>query len=177
MLGKPSWLTGGFYAARCHLTATVKNVDGYRTGNDAVANFVSRWHFTIEWGHCDPAGIVFNSRFFEFFDWGAWRLFEAALGVRPPDIAAAFGIMGLPLVDTGARFLAPARFGDAVELTSEVSEFRRSSFDVAHRLYVRGELAVEGRETRVWAVRDAADPAKIRSHPVPDAVMARFRVP
>jgi 4-hydroxybenzoyl-CoA thioesterase len=109
-----------------------------------VANFVSRWQFTVEWRHCDPAGIVFNSRFFEFFDWGAWKLFEAALGVKPPDIAAAFGIMGLPLVDTGARFLAPARFGDAV---------------------------------RVWAVRDAADPSKIRSQPVPDHVMARFRLP
>jgi 4-hydroxybenzoyl-CoA thioesterase len=85
--------------------------------------------------------------------------------------------MGLPLVDTGARFLAPARFGDAVELASEVSEFRRSSFDVVHRLFVRGELAVEGRETRVWAVRDATDPSKIRSQPVPDHVIARFRVP
>jgi 4-hydroxybenzoyl-CoA thioesterase len=142
-----------------------------------VANFVSRWQFTIEWGYCDPAGIVFNSRFFEFFDWGTWTLFEAALGTRPPDLAAAFGILGLPLVDTGARFLAPARFGDPVELTSEVSEFRRSSFDVAHRLFVRGELAVEGHETRVWAVRDATDSAAIRSSPVPAEVVARLRGP
>ena len=28
-----------------------------------------------------PAGIVFNSRFFEFFDTSAWEVFEAALGV------------------------------------------------------------------------------------------------
>jgi len=104
-------------------------------------------------------------------------LFAAALGTKPPDLAAAFGILGLPLVDTGARFLAPARFGDAVELTSEVSEFRRSSFDVAHRLLVRGELAVEGHETRVWAVRGATDPAVIRSSPVPAEVVARLREP
>ena len=148
-----------------------------RKGNDAMANFVSRWQFTIEWGHCDPAGIVFNGRFFEFFDWGTWTLFAAALGIKPADLAATFGILGLPLVDSGARFLAPARFGDAVELTSEVSEFRRSSFDVAHRLFVRGELAVEGHETRVWAVRDPADPSAIRSRPIPEEVMARFRVP
>jgi 4-hydroxybenzoyl-CoA thioesterase len=141
-----------------------------------VANFINRWQFTIEWGHCDPAGIVFNSRFFEFFDWGTWLLFEAALGTKPADLAAAYGIMGLPLVDTGARFLAPARFGDAVELTSEASEFRRSSFDLAHRLFVRGELAVEGRETRVWAIRDPADPTLIKSHPIPDEVIARFRM-
>ena len=141
-----------------------------------MASFIHRRQFTIEWGHCDPAGIVFNSRFFEFFDWGTWILFEAALGVRPPDLPRAFGIVGIPLVDASARFLAPARFGDVVELTSQVSEFRRSSFDVAHQVFVHGALAVEGRETRVWAVRDGADAAKIRSQPIPDEVTARFQV-
>jgi 4-hydroxybenzoyl-CoA thioesterase len=141
-----------------------------------MPNLVSRRQFTIEWGHCDPAGIVFNSRFFEFFDWSTWLLFEAALGVKPPDLAGAFGIMGIPLVDAGARFLAPARFGDVVELTSQVSEFRRSSFDVAHRLFVHGAIAVEGRETRVWAARDPADPAKIKSQPIPPDVAACFLV-
>jgi 4-hydroxybenzoyl-CoA thioesterase len=142
-----------------------------------MAHLVSRRQFTIEWGQCDPAGIVFNSRFFEFFDWGTWTLFEAALGVRPPDLAAAFGIMGLPLVDASARFIAPARFGDVVELTSQVSEFRRSSFDVTHQLFVRGALAVEGSETRVWAARDPADPAKMKSQPIPPEVTVRFEVP
>jgi 4-hydroxybenzoyl-CoA thioesterase len=144
--------------------------------NDPMTSFVNRRQFMIEWGHCDPAGIVFNSRFFEFFDWGTWTLFEAALGVEPHRLAAVYGIVGVPLVDAGARFIAPARFGDAVELTSRVSEFRRSSFDVEHQLFVHGALAVEGKETRVWAVRDPADPSKIKSQPIPDAVMARFEV-
>jgi len=140
-----------------------------------MANFISRRWFTIEWGQCDPAGIVFNSRFFEFFDWGTWTLFEAALGVKPPDLAVAFGIAGIPLVDAGARFLAPARFGDVVEMTSQVTAFRRSSFDVDHRLFVAGTVAVEGRETRVWAVRDPNDPSKMKSAPIPPDVTARFR--
>ena len=33
-------------------------------------------------------------------------------------------------------------------------EFRRSSFEVEHRLMVDGQLAVEGVETRVWAALD-----------------------
>jgi 4-hydroxybenzoyl-CoA thioesterase len=141
----------------------------------AVANLVSRRQLTVEWSHCDPAGIVFNSRFFEYFDWGTWTLFEKALGVRPPDLAGAFGIVGLPLVDAGARFIAPARFGDVVELTSQVSEFRRSSFDVDHKLMVGGELAVEGRETRVWAARDPANPSQIKAQPIPADVIERFK--
>jgi len=140
-----------------------------------MANFISRRRFTIEWGQCDPAGIVFNSRFFEFFDSGTWTLFEAALGVKPPDLAATFGIVGLPLVDAGARFLAPARFGDVVDMTSQVSAFRRSSFDVEHRLSIGGSVAVEGRETRVWAARDPTDPSKMKSVPIPPEVTARFQ--
>jgi 4-hydroxybenzoyl-CoA thioesterase len=140
-----------------------------------MTTLLSRWQFRIEWAHCDPAGIVFNSRFFEFFDWGTWTLFERALGVRPPDLAAAFGIIGLPLVESSARFLAPVRFGDPVELTSQVKEFRSSRFDVEHRLTVHTALAVEGRETRVWATGDPLDPARIRPLPVPPDVIARFQ--
>jgi 4-hydroxybenzoyl-CoA thioesterase len=140
-----------------------------------VAHFVNRRQFSIEWAHCDPAGIVFNSRFFEFFDWGTWALVEAALGVKPPDLVGAFGIVGIPLVEASARFVAPARFGDVVELTSHVKEFRGSSFDVEHWASVRGALAVEGRETRVWATRDPAVSSLIRSEPVPEAIIARFQ--
>jgi len=77
--------------------------------------------------------------------------------------------------EAGARFLAPARFGDQVELSSHVREFRRSSFDVEHRLSVGTTVAVEGHETRVWAARDPADPSKMKSQPIPAEVTARFR--
>jgi 4-hydroxybenzoyl-CoA thioesterase len=141
-----------------------------------MPNLVYRRQFTVEWGHCDPAGIVFNSRFFEFFDWSSWLLFEMALGVRPNEIATTFGIAGIPLVDARARFLKPAQFNDVADIASEVSEFRRSSFEVAHRITIDGELAVEGSETRVWAGRDPNNPAKLKGLPIPAAVIERFQV-
>jgi 4-hydroxybenzoyl-CoA thioesterase len=128
----------------------------------------------IEWGHCDPAGIVFNSRFFEFFDTSTWLLFDAALGVKPPDLASTFSIIGIPLVDVRAEFRKPTKFGDTVEIVSRVSEFRRSSFDVEHRINIGGELAVEGGETRVWAARDKDNPEKIGAVAIPPEVIARF---
>jgi 4-hydroxybenzoyl-CoA thioesterase len=97
------------------------------------------------------------------------------LGVPRAQLFAAYDIMGIPLVDARARFLVPVKFGDLVDIASEITEFRRSSFDVTHRLSVAGELAVEGRETRVWATRDKDDPARIRSAPIPPAVIERFR--
>jgi len=140
-----------------------------------MANFVYRRHFTVEWGHCDPAGIVFNSRFFEFFDWNAWLMIEAALGVRPNELTAHFGIAGIPLIEAKARFLRPAKFNDVAELASEIGGFGRSSFKVQHRLFIDDQLAVEGSETRVWAGTDPSDPTKLRGVPIPMDVIEQFR--
>ena len=137
---------------------------------------VNRRQITVEWGQCDPAGLVFNSRFFEFFDISSWALFKAALGVEPPHLAATFDIIGIPLVDARARFMSPVRFGDTIDIHSTIGAFRRSSFDVQHRLMVGGALAVEGSETRVWAAADKDDPSRLKARPIPPDVIARFTV-
>jgi hypothetical protein len=94
---------------------------GISTEAKRVASFTYRRQLTIEWGQCDPAGIVFNSRFFEIFDTSTWQLFDAALGVKPHELSTAFGIMGIPLVDARANFLKPVRFGDVVDMTSRTA--------------------------------------------------------
>ncbi len=139
-----------------------------------MASYVFRRQLTIEWGQCEPAGIVFNARYFEMFDISTWMLFENALGVTAHQLSETFGIAGIPLVDARANFVKPVKFGDEVEIASRVTEFRRSSFDVEHRLSSGGELAVEGAETRVWAARDKADPDKIYATAIPADVIARF---
>jgi 4-hydroxybenzoyl-CoA thioesterase len=139
-----------------------------------VTTFTLRRQLTIEWGHCDPAGIVFNPCFFEMFDASTWLLFEAALGVTPQGLAKTFGIMGIPLVDARANFLKPAKFGDVVEIASRVREFRRSSFDIEHRIMLGGELAVDGAETRVWTARDKVNVDKIGAIAIPADVIAKF---
>jgi 4-hydroxybenzoyl-CoA thioesterase len=139
-----------------------------------VPSFAFRRQFQIEWGHCDPAGIVFNPRFFEFFDASSWLLFEAALGVKAQDLASTYGIVGVALVDARANFLKAVKFGDTLEIVSRVSEFRRSSFDVEHRLSVGGTLVVEGGESRVWALRDPNNPDGIKAGRIPPDVIAKF---
>lgn len=139
-----------------------------------MTSFVFRRQLTVEWGQCDPAGIVFNARFFEMFDTSTWLMMEAALGVEQQDIPAHFGTIGAPLVDARAVFLKPAKFGDVIEIASRISEFRRTSFDVEHRITVGGDLAVDGGESRVWAARDKDNPNKIAPFPIPADVIARF---
>jgi 4-hydroxybenzoyl-CoA thioesterase len=129
----------------------------------------------IEWAHCDPAGIVFYPRYFELFDISTTMLFEKALGMLKREFLKAYHCDGYPMLDTRGRFYKPATFGDTVEIASSVS-FGTSSFSVEHRLTRDGELCVEGFEKRVWVVRDAGDPMKIKSHPIPREVIAKFEV-
>jgi 4-hydroxybenzoyl-CoA thioesterase len=128
----------------------------------------------IEWGHCDPAGIVFYPRYFEMFDTSTTALFERALGMTKFNFLKAYDVVGYPMVDTRARFVLPTRFGDDVVIETTISDLRRSSFDMQHRLLKDGELAVEGFETRVWVGRDPADPDRIKSRPIPPDVVAKL---
>jgi 4-hydroxybenzoyl-CoA thioesterase len=137
-----------------------------------LTTFVFRRQMIVEFGHCDPTRVVTPKHLFEYFDNGTWSLFEAALGVARRDFLDVFGI--LPLVDVRLDCRKTIRFGDEIEIASRIAEFRRSSFDVEHRVTSGGELAVLGGETRVWAVRNKNDPDKISARPLPDEVIARF---
>jgi 4-hydroxybenzoyl-CoA thioesterase len=126
----------------------------------------------IEWGDCDPAGIIFYPRYFEIFDAATAALFERALGMTKFEMFKTLPFAGFPLVRTRAKFLKPTRFGDDVTVDSSVN-FSRSSFEVEHRLSLNGETCAECSETRVWVVRDPE--GCFKSQAVPEDVLARFQ--
>ena len=132
---------------------------------------VGRRTVTVEWGDCDPAGIVYFPRYFEWFDASLFALFEQA-GLPKAEMLARYDIAGTPLVQARAQFITPSTFGDRVLVETRIAQWRRSSFDVHHRLFRGSEVAVEGFETRVWAVRDAL--GRLKGSPVPAEVVALF---
>ena len=136
---------------------------------------INKRNVRIVWGDCDPAGIVFYPRYFEMFDASTTALFERALGMNKFEFVKAYDSIGYPMVDTRARFLLPTRYGDDVVIETEITEIKRSSFEIRHRLMKDGALAVEGFETRVWVGRDPADPDRIRAKPLPDEMVAKLR--
>ncbi|MGH6682448.1 MAG: acyl-CoA thioesterase [Pseudolabrys sp.] len=125
----------------------------------------------IEWGDCDPAGIIFYPRYFEIFDASTAALFERALGRTKFEMFKTLEFSGWPLVRTQARFLKPTRFGDDVTVETSV-KFGRASFEIEHKLSLRGALCAECSEKRVWTMRDAD--GELKSHPVPAEVLAKF---
>jgi len=127
----------------------------------------------IEWGDCDPAGIIYYPRYLAFFDASTSALIERALGMKKRDYLKAYDFTGHPLVRTHCRFLAPTRFGDDVKIETTVTDIRRSTFDVRHLLTRDETLAVEGFETRAWV---AGDPARgdMRAVPLPQHLVERL---
>jgi 4-hydroxybenzoyl-CoA thioesterase len=137
-----------------------------------LTSFVFRRQKIVEFGDCDPNGTLAIPHIYQYFDTNTWMLFEAALGVAQRDFNTTFGIM--PLVEVHANYHRPLRFGETIEIGSRVSEFRRSSFHVEHRMTIDDEVAVEGGETRVWAVRNKDNAEKITALTIPQEVIARF---
>jgi 4-hydroxybenzoyl-CoA thioesterase len=125
----------------------------------------------IEWGQCDPAGIVFYPQYLVIFDTSTGYLFERT-GLSPAAMRSKYGIVGLPVVEVGTRFFVPCRFDDEVVVESKVSEWGRSSFRVDHRIIKNGERALEGFEKRVWAASDPERPGAIQARPVPAEIIA-----
>jgi 4-hydroxybenzoyl-CoA thioesterase len=137
---------------------------------------VSQRDITVEWGHCDPAGIVFHPRFIEYFDWSCAVLFETATGLTKSELARSYGFAGWPILDLHVKFLNPVTYDDRVQIYSTISALKRSSFEVRHCLTRNGEPAVECSQKRVWCV--ASDPANqraLKSAPIPDAVVAKLK--
>lgn len=138
---------------------------------------INRRLVRVEWGHCDPAGIVYYPRYFEMFDTSTHHLFERA-GWKKRDLQSEFGIVGYPMVDTRAKFIAPSAFGDDIVIQTRIAEFRKSSFDVEHRVFKPADggetLAIEAWETRVWVGRSPEDPKRLKSRPIPEIVIARL---
>jgi len=128
----------------------------------------------IEWGDCDPAGIIFYPRYFDIFDVSTTVLLERALGMKKIAYLKAYAFAGHPLVETRARFRLPTRYGDEVSIESAVVACGRASFTIGHRLSHDGTLAVEGSETRVWVVAHPDDPKRMVSQAIPPEVVARL---
>ena len=134
----------------------------------------SRHEVMVEWGDCDPAGIVFYPAYFKWSDQATYRLFLKA-GIRRDDISSGQWKEGTPLVAAECAFKRASQTGETLVIDSHVERFGRSSFRVRHlfRDAASGEVAAEGIETRVWAKKDG-DARSLRAVPVPEEVRRKL---
>ena len=124
----------------------------------------------VEFGDCDPAGIVWFPNFFRWID-AASRNFFTQCGVpRWEETARTLGIIGTPLVDTHSRFLKTASYGDTLEVHVTVKEWRDKSFVQAYRITREDDLIMECEEVRIFATTRDDGKNSIRAVPVPASI-------
>jgi 4-hydroxybenzoyl-CoA thioesterase len=126
------------------------------------------YRLRVEFGDCDPAGIVWFPNFFRWID-AASRHFFVECGVPPwHEMERRIGVIGTPLVDTQARFVKSASYGDVLDIETTVPEWRDKSFVQKHLVLRTGELIMECTEVRVFAGR--REGGGIRAVAVPESV-------
>lgn len=124
----------------------------------------------VEFGDCDPARIVWFPNFFRWID-AASRNFFVQCGVPPWHVLEhSRGILGTPLVDTQARFVNTASYGDRLDIHTRITEWRGKSF-VQHYRVLRGDtLIMECTEVRIFATRRDGPEPGIRAVAIPDDI-------
>ncbi len=109
----------------------------------------------VEFGDCDPAKIVWFPNFFRWID-AASRHFFIACGVPTwTETEKTLGVVGTPLVDTHARFMKTATYGDTLQIHTRIGEWRGKSFTQVYRVMRGDDLLMECEEVRIFAGRRA----------------------
>ena len=127
---------------------------------------------TVQFGDCDPAGIVFFPNFSRWMDESSLGFFMAC-GVPPwRELAKTRGIIGTPLLEIHTKFLKSATYRETIAVHTTVESWAAKTF--CHRHVIRRGDAVlcEGTEVRAFVTRDPSDPDRIRAIPVPADIYA-----
>jgi 4-hydroxybenzoyl-CoA thioesterase len=128
----------------------------------------------VRWGDVDWAGIVFYPRFYEWYDLACEALFDS-LGLPWPRTFPRYDIVGVPIVESGARFSSPVRYGDTMCVQATVAWVKDKTFRMEYEVSVDGRACASGFEIRAWVQRPAAPDAQLHAKPIPDEVARLLR--
>lgn len=131
---------------------------------------VFRCAFDVQFGDCDPAGIVFYPNFYRWFD-AALHAATRACGWSWERTRADFQWLGLPLAEAGATFRRPAAPGDRIVVETRLAavEDRRLLFQ--HRILRDETLLCEGFERRFVGVMSDDEPPRVKAIEIPQMLV------
>jgi YbgC/YbaW family acyl-CoA thioester hydrolase len=145
--------------------------------SDGAAQPRGRVHVSrtrVRFGETDAAGIVFYPTFFAWFDVGTTGLLRAASGGAVMHEADGRPRLPVPIVESGARFVAPLYYDDAIAIRSTIVELGTSSLRVEH-VVLRGDQEVaRGFEVRVLIGMDGG---RLAAVPLPQELRAALADP
>jgi 4-hydroxybenzoyl-CoA thioesterase len=126
----------------------------------------------VQFGDCDPAGIVFFPNFSKWMDASSLHFFMEC-GVPPwRELIKTRGIVGTPLLEINTKFRQPATYGETLHIHTSIVEWRAKVFIQKH-VVMRGDVVLcEGTETRAFVIHPPEAPDRIKAIPVPEDIKA-----
>ena len=104
----------------------------------------------VRYGECDPQGIVFNANYLLYFDVVFTELWREAAGPWDHMVERGFDAV---VAEANAKFRAPARFDDELELQATVTNLGETSITTRIDVVRDGEVLVEGTLRHVCVTR------------------------
>ena len=136
-------------------------------------SIVGRFACQVQWGDCDPAGIIFYPTYFRWFDSATWAFF-ASVGYPARRMRAER--RALPLVAASCEFMVAASQDDRCEIESRIARWGGKSFVVSHRVVrADGAALAAGSETRVWGRYESGPGSRMRGEAITEELRALFR--
>lgn len=124
----------------------------------------------VEWGDCDPMGLLLAPRTHCWMDTAAAGFFTGGGLPAWRELQRTRGFVGLTPVEQHTRFVRPAACGDRLTITTEVTRWLPDGVVQRHVATRGGELIFECEETRAFVAHDPADPPQVRVVPVPEDI-------
>ena len=110
----------------------------------------SVYEIKVQFGDCDPAGIVFFPNFSKWMDAASLHFFMAC-GVPPwRELKKTTGIIGTPLLEIHTRFMRPATYGETLHVHTSIESWAAKTF----------------------VVHPEGEPDRIKAIPVPEDIKA-----
>jgi 4-hydroxybenzoyl-CoA thioesterase len=129
---------------------------------------VSQLEVRIVWGDCDEQGIVFYPKFFYWMD-SAFQALLRDAGRSIRSMREEFGIVGIPIVEANARFLASVTYEEILRIEAGIRHWGKTSLRAEYKGFCGDRPIFEGFEARVWLERASNGP------PVAGAIPQAFK--
>jgi acyl-CoA thioester hydrolase len=129
----------------------------------------------VEFSDTDMAGVVHFARYFVFVE-GAEHRMLSELGASPGSYRDARGnAYAWPRVAVSCDYLAPARFGDELDLRLTVERLGASSLTYGFDVRLGGTVLARGRVTAVYCA--LGEGGRLSPVPLPAEMVAAVRTP
>ena len=143
-------MTAGYRNPSAALTARTTGLPG---------DYPFSHRLRVRYHECDPQNVVFNANYFTYFDITITELWREAFGSYEAMLASGVDMM---VIDARARYLAPARFDDELDIGARIVRLGSTAMTTELGVTLNGAAVTEGQLSHVFV-----DPATQRKVEIP----------